>query len=96
MRTNQYPAPCVRCGDRVPAGGGTLQRSGRGWRVAHHDCGQGASLEPASPDAADPVGEIEAGHARLERKTDSAERAKGRADHFQWELAWELDQGGAG
>lgn len=35
---NQYPCPCYRCGEWVPAGEGRFERFRRTWRVQHAFC----------------------------------------------------------
>ena len=38
---NKYPGRCAKCGSNVPAKGGQLERSRRGWDVLHLTCAQG-------------------------------------------------------
>lgn len=40
MAVNKYPASCASCGQRVPANGGQLHRSGSRWLVTHPACSE--------------------------------------------------------
>lgn len=81
--TNKYRAPCTECRKPVEPRTGNLRRVGRRWLVTHrHDC-----IEDEIQ------GNLDGAQAAQERGADSAARAAGRADHSQWALAWELEQG---
>jgi hypothetical protein len=41
MSVNRYAAPCAACGNRVPARGGTLSKSGSTYEVRHLACSTG-------------------------------------------------------
>lgn len=34
-RTNKYPAPCLKCGRKVPAGQGSLEKANGAWVTTH-------------------------------------------------------------
>lgn len=40
MAVNRYASPCVVCGARVPARGGSLSKSGGRWEVSHLACAE--------------------------------------------------------
>ena len=82
MRSNKFPGTCNKCSRHVAARSGFLSKLNGRWTVTHrHDC------------TTDAVTAIESAQATQERAVTSAAHAAGRADHFQWELAWELDRG---